>query len=332
MLKDSFSRKHNYLRISVTDKCNLRCRYCIPPTGVEILPHHEILRNEEFIHLIKIFVSMGIKKIRFTGGEPLIRKNLIHIIEQTRDLFPDIELCLTTNATFLHNYIDDLIGLNVKKLNISLDTLSKDRYEEITMSNKFDIVLENLERVIDSKFFDVKINAVLFKETLSELDHFINFYKDKNVVLRFIERMPFTREDEFHSYLSSDHLVSALSSRGELIRNSKIDTNVAQMYNFKYKDEFSLKIGIIPPITHRFCHTCNRLRLTSNGFLKTCLHSENNYDLKTPLRSGLDEGEIKKLISDAVNSKSKEHKFDCLIEENDCLSLNKSSFMSKIGG
>ena len=144
--------------------------------------------------------------------------------------------------------------------------------------------------------------------------------------------MPFTHEDEFNSYLSSDHLVSALRSRGKLIRKSKNDTKVAQMYDFKSKNGSSLRIGIIPPISHRFCHSCNRLRLTSNGFLKTCLHSESNYDLKTSLRSGLSKTEIKNIIIDAVSNKSKEHNLDCIMEDNGCLSLDKSSFMTRIGG
>ena len=332
MLTDSYFRKHDYVRISITDKCNLRCRYCIPPTGVKLLPHDQILRNEEFIKLIKIFVKMGVGKIRFTGGEPLIRKGFIDIISETRNIFPGITLCLTTNGILLGEHIDGLLKNDVKKLNISLDTLSKEKYKDITGRDNFDTVISNILTAEKTGFFDLKVNCVLFKSTLKELDDFLDFFKEKNISLRFIERMPFTDEDEMQSFINSDLLIDALKTRGKLSRNSNSDTHVAKMFDFIYRGKYKMNIGVIPPVSHKFCSSCNRLRLTSDGLLKTCLHSSDEFSLLDHIRKGSDDEKIKKVIIDAVFLKNKEHDIEICDENGGCKSLTKNSSMSKIGG
>lgn len=332
MLTDAYLRKHDYLRVSITDKCNLRCHYCMPPEGVELLPHEKILRNEEFIRLIGIFASMGVVKVRFTGGEPLVRKGFIDIVSQTRSLFPDLELCLTTNGILLGDYIDDLRRLSLKKLNISLDTLSRERYLAITMRDKLDDVTAAIDRALAFGFFDIKINAVLFGETIPELDRFLDFFRERDVALRFIEKMPFVTGDGGGSFLSSDVFVKELSLRGDLVRNSAFDTNVAVMYDFKYRGKYPMRIGVIPPMTHKFCSSCNRLRITSDGFLKTCLHSDANYNLKRLLTEGADDETIRQEILKAVSMKGKGHSLDCVSEDGGCSALVRSGFMSKIGG
>jgi GTP 3',8-cyclase len=332
MLTDSYSRKHDYLRVSITDRCNLRCGYCMPPEGVELLQHDQVLRNEEFVRLIGIFVSLGVIKVRFTGGEPLVRKGFIEIVSRTSELYPGIELCLTTNGTLLGDFIESLRRLKLKKLNISLDSLSRDTYRSITMKDCFDDVIANIDRVLAYRFFDVKINAVLFKETISELDNFLEYFKERDVTLRFIEKMPFTPESGAGNYLPSDRLIEQLRVRGDLFRNTHIDTNVAVMFNYNYKGKFPMRIGVIPPISDKFCSSCNRLRITSDGFLKTCLHSCDDHDVKSLLRSGADDETIRRVVRNAVLMKQQCHSLDCWPEEGGCASLTRSGSMSKIGG
>jgi cyclic pyranopterin phosphate synthase len=334
MLKDKFKRKINYLRISLTDKCNLRCVYCIPAEGVELLPHDEVLRNEEFLHFIGIFVDLGVEKIRFTGGEPLVRRGVVDIIAKTRELHPGIELCLTTNGILLDEVLDDLYRTRVKKLNISLDTMSAERYREITGRNLFKRVISNIERAISYNYFDIKINAVLFKESADELDSFLDYFKDKDVTLRFIEKMPFLEENMLNSFLSSDEFMRSLRSKGNLIRNEDIDTNVAEMFELQYRDKYEIRIGVIPTISHKFCSRCNRLRLTCDGSLKTCLNFPVEYDLKTPYRMDMGDDAIRDIIVKAVAEKPEAHKLDGYYGNDGCSSIAyvKGRTMSKIGG
>lgn len=332
MLKDNFFRKHTYLRVSVTDKCNLRCRYCMPPEGVQFMPHDEVLRNEEYMRLIGIFVKMGVKKIRFTGGEPLIRRGFMDIVSETRKLYPSIELCVTTNGTLLDRYLDELEENNVRKLNISLDTMSREKFRSITGLDYFNIVLKNIEKSLEKQFFDVKVNGVLLKSTLLEIDDFLEYFADKNIILRFIERMPVTREDAFNEFVPSDELIKLLAEKGELIRKNGDDSEVALRYDMVYKGR-NIKIGVIPPMTHRFCASCSRLRITSEGNLKTCLHSEKKYNLKKLLRDGTDENDIIYFISAAIKEKWKGHNMECTADNGGCRSISAGVHsMSSIGG
>ncbi len=334
MLKDKFKRKIDYLRVSLTDKCNLRCIYCIPPEGIEMLPHDEILRNEEFLHFIGIFVGLGVRKIRFTGGEPLIRKGVVDIISITRKRHTDIELCLTTNGVLLDEVLDDLYRMRVKKLNISLDTMSSERYREITGRDLFKRIITNIEKALSYNYFDIKINAVLFKESADELDSFLDYFKDKEVTLRFIEKMPFLEENQQNTFLSSDEFIESLQSKGSLVRNEDIDTNVAVMFELKYRNTNRMRIGIIPTISHKFCSRCNRLRLTCDGSLKACLHSPIEYDLKTPYRMDMGDDALRDIILSAVNDKPEGHQLDGYHDNEGCSSISHvmGRTMSKIGG
>jgi len=335
MLTDSFQRKHDYLRVSITDKCNLRCNYCMPPEGIKFLSHDQVLRNEEFLHLIKIFVEMGIKKVRFTGGEPLVRKGFLDILNKTRENFPDLELALTTNGVLLKKYTQDLQRLNLKKINISLDSLSPENYQKITGFNYLPQVIDNFESLLATNFFDLKINAVLFKGTLEEIDNFLEYFKDKKVLLRFIERMPFPGNELSPDFIPADHLIHLLVQKGRLSRNEPNDTQVAKMYTFFYRDKYKINLGIIPPLTHNFCAQCNRLRLTADGSLKVCLHCSDEYNLKNKLRNQTDDVILKQIISKAINLKKKGHQLDCYAGNEGCFSISNSSSqrpMSKIGG
>ncbi|HPC41413.1 MAG TPA: GTP 3',8-cyclase MoaA [Spirochaetota bacterium] len=332
MLTDAYKRKHDYLRVSITDKCNLRCRYCMPPEGVELLPHGQVLRNEEFVRLIGIFVSLGVVKVRFTGGEPLVRKGFIDIVTRTRSLHPALELCLTTNGLLLGNYIDDLERLGVRKLNISLDTISRERYRAITARDGLHDVLAAIDRALAAGFFDVKVNAVLFGDTMAELDEYLDYFRGRDVTLRFIEKMPFVADEAGGPFLSSEALMGELRARGELKRNMGTDTNVALMYDYLYRGRYPMKIGVIPPLTQKFCSACNRLRITSDGYLKTCLHSSVDHDLKKLIREGADDDRVRAEILRAVSEKREGHSLDCDHDDGGCSVRSGSRSMSKIGG
>ena len=332
MLTDAFSRKHDYLRVSITDRCNLRCGYCIPPDGVELISHDEVLRNEEFARLIGIFASLGVGKVRFTGGEPLLRKGFLDIVERTRALCPGLELCLTTNGILLSDYADDLRRLGVRKLNISLDSLSRDTYRAITGSDVLDRVIDSLERIREMKCFDVKINVVLFERTVRELDEFLEFFKDRDATLRFIEKMPFAGTRGSGEFVPSSRLAGALAGKGELVRSAGADTAVARMYDFRYRGRFRMRIGIIPPMSGKFCSSCNRLRLTSDGQLKTCLHSGEDRNVKGLLRAGADDDAIRQAIIGAVLLKPEAHALDCGSVEGGCAAVVTNALMSRIGG
>ena len=332
MLIDSFQRRHNYLRVSITDRCNLRCVYCMPEEGLECLPHHQILRNEEFMNLIGLFISMGIKKIRFTGGEPLVRKGFVDILGQTREMAPDVELAVTTNGVILGDYLDDFRRLGVNRINISLDTLQRDRYARLTRRDRLEPVLANIDSALGYGDFEVKLNAVLFDETLSELDDFIDYCLERDLVLRFIERMPFCESDRDAGFTSSDLLLEEFSKRGTLVRTGDRDSSVAHCYDLIINDDKKIHIGVIPPMTHKFCGSCNRLRLTSDGLLKTCLLSSHEYNLKDCMRSGSGEEEVRGLIMKALAEKGDGHHLDYTSQDGGCAPLANSRTMSKIGG
>ena len=303
----------------------------MPVQGVDHLKHDEVLRNEEFVHLIDVFASLGISKVRFTGGEPLVRKGLVDIIAGTRKAWPEIELCVTTNGILLDEALADFKKYNVKRLNISLDTLSRQEFVNITGRDYFDRVVSNIEKALAMDCFEVKINAVLRQATLTELGDFMEFFKDKKITLRFIEMMPFS-DDNNRAQVTSHELLAGLEKTGKIERSSNVDTKVAKMYNFKYNNRYNIKIGIIPPMSHNFCAYCNRLRLTSDGFLRTCLLSNKEYDLKSAYRMDMGDEALKEIILQAVGEKPKSHTVDCNTPDFICSSLVSKRTMSKIGG
>jgi len=304
----------------------------MPPDGVEFMKHDEILKNEEFVRLISIMVKMGVKKVRFTGGEPLVRRDFENIISETHSLHLDVELCLTTNGVLLGDHIELLKQHGVTKINISMDTLSPQRFLELTNRDSFDAVRSNLEKVLAYNFFDVKVNAVLLKNTLEELQDFLDYFQDKDATLRFIERMPVTDEDSFNEFIPSDRLVELLSEFGKLEPVKADEHGVAIRYDMLYQGR-NIRLGIIPPMTHKFCASCNRLRITSDGHLKTCLHSNRLYDLKNPMRNGAADEEIMEIISAAVKEKWDGHKMECSSDNGGCRAIHSEiKSMSSVGG
>ncbi len=328
VLRDRFGRVHDYLRVSVTDKCNLRCLYCMPPDGVAPLQHDEVLRNEEFVRLVTVFHGLGVGKFRFTGGEPLVRRGFMEILSGVRRALPDAELCLTTNGLLLEDRLGELCDLGVRKINVSLDTVSPGRFKAVTGSGRHNAVMAALDRAMRMDCFDLKVNAVLFRETLGELEAMLDRFRDSAVTLRFIELMPFAGNGR-ERFLPAAELTEALARLGTLGRNNEADTRVAVMYDFLYRGAHPMKIGVIPPLSGKFCGRCNRVRLSCDGALRACLHSGALCDLKKLLRDGSGDEAVALAAVRCIEAKPLAHELDCNSLDGACAS---PLFMSRIGG
>ena len=301
ILLDSHGRDHNYLRISLVERCNLRCFYCMPAEGVQLTPRSHIMTFEEIYTIAKTFVDHGVTKIRLTGGEPLIRKDIPLILEKLASL--PVELSITTNAVIIHKFIDTLKLYGVNNINLSLDTLIKEKFKKITLRDHFEIVYNNIFLLV-REGFNVKINAVLMRGVNDdEIIDFIKLTKDLPVSIRFIEFMPFDGNkwdlSKMVSYAEVMAYVNESFSEAELERLQDAPNDTSKNYKIKgYKGSFA----IISSVTNPFCDSCNRLRLTANGQLKNCLFSSSESDLLTTLREGKP---IEPVIQKAVLGKFK---------------------------
>ncbi|MGB0887172.1 MAG: GTP 3',8-cyclase MoaA [Vicingaceae bacterium] len=286
-ITDQFGRIHNYLRISLTERCNLRCTYCMPEEGIQLSEKENVLTHEEIIALAKEFVKLGVNKIRLTGGEPLIKKNIEKIIRELTAL--PISLGITTNGILLDKYIDLFKECGAKDINISLDTLDKEKFELMTRRDYYDRVMSNIYQCILAGF-NVKINAVLIKGTNdNEIVDFIEFTKDKNVSLRFIEFMPFDGNKwDTSKVVSLDNVLEKVNehyAESDIIKLEDKKNDTTKNYRIKgYKGSF----GVISTVSNPFCDSCNRIRLTANGRIKNCLFSATETNLLNPLRAGED--------------------------------------------
>lgn len=301
ILTDSFKREHTYLRISLTELCNLRCTYCMPAEGIPLSPRSHIMTFDEIYTIAKTFVDNGVTKIRLTGGEPLVRRDVEVILKKLATL--PVELSISTNAVIVDRFIDTLKECNINNINVSLDSLKADKFDAISRRNHFDKVYNNILLLI-KEGFNVKINAVLIKGfNDDEIIDFINFTKTQPISVRFIEFMPFDGNKwdkaKMMSYAEVMETVNSEFSKQEVIRLQDAKNDTSKNYKIDgYKGSF----GIISSITNPFCDSCNRIRLTANGHLKNCLFSSTESDLLTPLRAGKD---ISKIIAKTVKSKFK---------------------------
>jgi len=325
---DNYNRKIDYLRISITDRCNLRCVYCMPECGIETVSHNEILSYDEIIRVCKIAANMGIKKIKITGGEPLVRKNVPELVKNIKAIDGIEEVTLTTNGVLLGDVLDELVKYNIDGINISLDTLDENEYKKITRFDVFSQVRENIFKALQYPDLKVKINCVPIKNQKQNLIRIAQLAKENNIHIRFIEMMP-VGYGKRYEYLSEESIISLLTESedlGELKPYDKILGNGPCHY---YQiDGFKGKIGFISALSHQFCADCNRIRLTSQGFLKTCLQYETGADIKELLRNDSDDAVIKSAIQNAILKKPKEHAF---LTQNFNDTENQSG-MNKIGG
>ncbi|NLL31387.1 MAG: GTP 3',8-cyclase MoaA [Clostridiales bacterium] len=299
---DKEGREINYLRISITDLCNLRCKYCIPEEGVNKKCHSEILSFEEIEEVVKTSAKLGINKIRITGGEPLVRKGIVDLVKKIARVPGINEIAMTTNGTLLKQLAKPLKEAGLKRVNVSIDTLKEDRYENITRGGKLSDVLEGLEAAKEVGLHPIKLNVVLIKGfNEDEIEDFINLTIDNDIDVRFIELMPIgVNGIKSHEKFLSNKVV--LEKNLNLIPVVSKDKSAPAKH---YKIEGAKgKIGLINPISHNFCSRCNRLRLTADGKIKPCLHSNEEIDIKSALRQNKD---IMPILSKAIKVKPKEH-------------------------
>ena len=317
-MKDGYGRTIDYLRLSVTDRCNLRCKYCMPDKGVESIPHEEILRFEEIIRLCRIFAELGIKKLRLTGGEPLVRKGVVSLLESLSEIDGIKEIYMTTNGVLLKDNAAGLSAAGLKGVNVSLDCIDRGIYEKITGADAAEKVLEGIDAALEEGL-KVKINCVPVRgynadmradageSSLTYLRDMALLAKDRPLDMRFIELMPLGR-GRFYEGIDTGRIMSFLvESFGTAKKISEEKGNgPAVCYAF---EGFKGKIGFISPVSGRFCEKCNRLRLTPEGYLKLCLYHKDGVDLRKILRCGNSDETIKNAIEEAVNKKPAAHAF-----------------------
>ena len=299
MIRDRYNRIHNYLRISLTDNCNLRCFYCMPEEEYDFTPASRLMQVDEIESLAKTFVSLGVNKIRLTGGEPLVRKDAADIILSLSKL--PVKLTLTTNGSRLHEFVDVLEKANIRSLNISLDTLQSEKFQLITRRDQFKKVYDNIQLLL-KKNFHVKVNMVVMKGLNdNEIIDFIEWTKHEPVHVRFIEFMPFTGNRwTSNKVFTMQEILEVIEKKYEIVRLQDEKHDTAKGYKVSGHEG---TFAIISTMSENFCSDCNRMRLTADGKMKNCLFSEKETDLLSALRKGED---VVPLIHKSIQSKAKE--------------------------
>lgn len=325
-LRDKFERVIDYLRISITDRCNLRCVYCMPRSGVKLFEHREILTYEEITRVADIAASLGVRKLRITGGEPLVRKNISYLIASLKAIKGIEDISLTTNGILLEKYARGLADAGLNRINISLDTLSPERYREITRGGDISLVLKGIDAAEEAGLLPIKINMVPIRNLNDdEVPDFARMTLTTPRHVRFIEFMPIGSRDLWsdEKYISTDELRKTVEKIGPLTPVRLRKNGPAKYFRLEGAPGV---IGFISALTHHFCGDCNRLRLTADGRLRPCLFSETEIDLKPALRMQSSDKEIGRLLRLAIEVKPEGHKID----QRDDLSSLKN--MSRIGG
>ncbi len=304
-LSDSFQRPIDYLRISVTDRCNLRCTYCMPAEGVRLMSHGDILSYEEIYEVAEAAAKLGIKKVRITGGEPLVRVGLPRLIQMLAQIDTIDDISLTTNGILLARYAAELKAAGLRRVNVSLDTLKPDRFKAITRGDNLGDVLTGIEVAKSVGLTPTKINMVVISRINDdELIDFATKTITEGWHVRFIEHMPFGENANTFTFVSVAEMRQRLAALGELVPCSFKGNGPAQYFRLP---QAKGTVGFITPVSEHFCFHCNRLRLTADGKLRPCLLSEEEIDLRQPLRNGTSSTELKRLIKKAVESKPLRH-------------------------
>lgn len=329
LLTDDYGRKHNYLRISLIEKCNLRCTYCMPAEGIALSPKQDLMTADEVFAIAQTFVNNGVNKIRLTGGEPLLRKDFPEIIEKLAQL--NTEISITTNGILIDKHLEVLKQFKVKNINLSLDTLVATKFNTITLRNQFEKVIDNLHLLLNNDF-KVKVNVVLIKGfNDNEIIDFINLTEFLAVSIRFIEFMPFAgNEWDRTKMVSQKEILDQINTHFSYANLEKlVDEQNFTAREFKIKN-FLGSFGIISSITNPFCDGCNRIRLTANGKIKNCLFSNIETDILTPYRNG---APIEMVIANAIKNKKKIRAGMTTIADVDNPALNQDNrSMIAIGG
>ncbi len=332
---DMFSRTISYLRLSLTDRCNLKCMYCVTEdedNGCLVkLGQDELLTYEELLRVVRVAVGLGISKLRLTGGEPLVRKNIMHFIEKLAEIDGLDDIRITTNGVLLEKYAQGLVDAGVTKVNISLDTLKRNRFADITGVDCFDRVWKGIETALAVGFSPVKLNMVVMRDINDdELPAFAELSRKMPLQVRFIEFMPIGTSTRWNknTYISSDEIMDRIRVLGELIPQEKQQADGPARV-FKLGADAAGSLGFISPISHHFCDKCNRLRLTSEGRLRSCLLHDEETDLKSVLRADCTDRDIRETLLTAIYNKPKGHQMAERLKEDggDC-----HGRMSRIGG
>lgn len=326
-MTDQYGRVIDYLRVSVTDRCNFRCVYCMPPEGVTLISHKDVIRYEELMRLLTIFSELGVKHIRLTGGEPTVRLGIVDFVREVKAL-PDIEsIAMTTNGLLLPELLDDLVDAGLDSVNISLDTLKPERFDEITRtSGNLPKVLEAIQRSTEAGL-NTKVNCVAMRGINDdELADLTRLAQDRPVSVRFIEYMPIGQHD-YETAIYADEICDLLRSCfGDLEEDASPHGHGPAKYY--HLEGFRGSVGVISAMSHRFCDGCNRVRMTSEGFLKLCLQYDIGTNLLTALRNGASDEELKTKILKAMDRKPQHHTFLDDADQPDTDTRN----MSRIGG
>ncbi|WP_282162840.1 GTP 3',8-cyclase MoaA [Ulvibacterium marinum] len=305
MLVDNHNRRINYLRLAVTDRCNLRCNYCMPSEGINFAKNDKLFTLEELARLASILVSQGIDKIRITGGEPFVRKDLMVLLRHLAALEGLNEISVTTNATLIGPYIDELKQLGITNINVSLDAINRDTFERITRRNQYDVVHDNMLRLI-TEGFNVRINFIaLDGQNTQDILPILELTKHFNVAVRFLEEMPFNGGSRSFDTISWDYkriLAYIKEAHPEYyqLESPKTSTSI----NYKIPG-FKGTFGVIPSFSRTFCGTCNRLRISATGDVITCLYGKPKMNLRDILRGENSEEKVKEHIRSAIGSRAK---------------------------
>lgn len=330
---DATGRNIDYIRVSLTDRCNLRCVYCMPEAGVIPLPHDEILRKGEIFSIIKAASELGIKRVRLTGGEPLVRKGVVSLIERIAELDGIEDISLTTNGILLPKMAKDLKSAGLSRVNISLDTLDAEQYHQVTRLGDIEDALAGIEAALEYDFSPVKINTVSIRGLNQDFAAFAKMTIERPLHIRFIEFMPigdsshcgisgkgWGPEDVIPSDELRDHIAQLMGV--ELVRGEVEGGGPANYYKIPGAVG---TLGFISPMSNHFCGTCNRIRLTSDGKLRQCLFSDEEIDVKKAMREASDDERdevIKRVLAQAIDQKPKSHNF----------AVGTKRSMNKIGG
>ncbi len=305
-LFDNHGRPINYLRLAVTDRCNLRCFYCMPEEGIKYMPKKELLTFEEIERLVTMLAQMGISKIRLTGGEPFVRNDLMQLIRRIVKIDGIRDVHLTTNGILTAQHIPELKQLGIASVNLSMDTLDRERFKMITRRDEFGKTHETLQSLLDHEI-PVKINTVVMDgKNTEDIFSLVNLTKDQNVSVRFIEEMPFNGEGSHYASLAWTYKKIVEHIKQEFPNIQKIqDPENSTAYHYQIPG-FKGSIGIIAAFSRTFCGTCNRIRITAQGVLKTCLYDDGVLNIKDLMRSGLSDAEVKTYLLKAFANRAKD--------------------------
>ncbi len=300
ILQDKFRRQINYLRLSVTDRCNLRCTYCMPERGMTFAQKDNLLSFEEILRLVDTLGDAGVNKIRITGGEPFVRTDLIELLEKLAQRPFLKSIGITSNLTVIKPYISRLKDLGITNINVSLDALEEDKFNQITRRNEFKQVKANLDQMIDEGF-DLKVNCVVMKgRNEDQILPLIEYSKENKISVRFLEEMPFNGSGKQNETLSYQDILDIISREYKYTRLVDLPNSTSQNYHI---DGFDGSFGVIPSFSRTFCGQCNRLRVSATGDVRTCLYGKDELNVRDLMRNGANDQTIQNAIQAVVLKK-----------------------------